>query len=111
MNGLTRLIGHIHRSQLTLQRYNAPTPVPQFVRHLEKAFFSQKPYEQSGATKGDLPILQFLQITDPPEATVEGREKFDRYINIYIYISIYLCIYISITQTVPAQLIGGNCHL
>ena len=78
---------------------------------LKKPFFSQKPYEQSGATKGDLPILQFLQITDPPEATVEGREKFDRYINIYIYISIYLCIYISITQTAPAQLIGGNCHL
>ena len=90
MNGLTRLIGHIHRSQLTLQRYNAPTPVPQCVRYLEKAFFSQKPYEQSGATKGDLPILQFLQITDPPEATVEDREKLYIYLYIYIYVSIFL---------------------
>ena len=94
MNGLTRLIGHIHRSQLTLQRYNAPTPVPQFVRYLEKPFFSQSRMNSPVPQKGDLPILQFLQITDPPESTVEGREKFDIYINIYIYIFIY--IYVSI---------------
>ena len=89
-------------------------PLPRFssLSGILKKPFSHKSRMNSPVPQREIcPILQFLQITDPPEATGEGREKFDRYINIYIYISIYLCIYISITQTAPAQLIGGNCHL